>query len=348
MSERTKIEWADSTWSPWRGCTKWSEGCAHCYAETQARRNPKVLGEWGPGAPRVKNKDWQQPRRWNKRLNPLECENAIGERFKVSFARRKVFPSFCDWLDDEVPIHWLAEFMALIHDTPNLDWLLLTKRPENWRSRINDVSLGVPDPTRREGWEVRQMARRWVEDGTPPSNVWFGVSVENQNRADERIPILLDIPANLRWLSLEPLLGPVDVEQNYWLTGEVRRKDKSLCPPGTNSKLDWLVIGGESGPGARPCKVEWIRSLLHQGTSAGVPVFVKQLGGVCVDRNDAGFEGDSGPRGWPMDTDTDDSVEPGVYQGKPVRVILRDKKGGDLSEWPEDLRVRQMPLSRSR
>ncbi len=346
MSERTGIEWADSTWSPWRGCTKISEGCAHCYAETMSHRNPAVFGSWGKGAPRVKNKDWRAPLGWNagRRVCPKCGTYVHADSCRVCIdqtptRRLRIFPSLCDWLDDEVPIEWLAEFLALIHATPQLDWLLLTKRPESFeRVRMIQRDHAFNDRLTNE-W-----LREWVKEGHAPSNVWFGVSVENQRRADERIPQLLQIPAALRWVSLEPLIGPVDLEQindGSWYDKEGANKydairgiaywlqhghyDHGL---GGGTRLDWLVIGGESGAGARPCHVEWVRSLVRQGTEAGVPVFVKQLGA-----NPWGTWLPHAPDLRPLDR-----------IGWANR--LMHPKGGNPANWPEDLRVRQMPKGR--
>lgn len=316
MSENTKIEWADHSWSPWRGCTKVSPGCANCYAETLSKRNPAVLGQWGKGKPRVLAKNWNDPMRWNREAaEDLRCDvcgatreddlvNADGfcgqcEHHAWPEARR-VFPSLCDWLDDEVPIEWLARFLTLIHSTQNLDWLLLTKRPENFGNRLLLAAQEITDCAP----DVALWLALWRR-GQPPANVWFGVSVEDKIRADERIPILLQIPAVVRWLSLEPLLGPVDLT-------EAGSKVFAAW-----SKLHWLVIGGESGHGARPCNVEWVRSLKDQGKHAGVPVFVKQLG--------ANPHCDCGelPAGGNAE--------------------MMHPKGGDPSEWPADLRVREFP-----
>jgi hypothetical protein len=169
----------------------------------------------------------------------------------------------------------------------------------------------------------------------PLQNVWLGVSVENQHFADERIPLLLQTPAAVRFLSCEPLLEGLDLAKHR---------------PGANRL--WVIVGGESGAGARPCNVRWVRSIVRQCQQAGVPVFVKQLGGEIRDRNDAGFDG-SGPNdidgrcSWPeIDPDDIDEDLDGFrdgYQGAEVRVHLRDRKGGDPSEWPADLRVRQFP-----
>lgn len=296
MSENTKIEWADHSWSPWRGCTKVSPGCANCYAETLSKRNPAVLGQWGKGKPRVLAKNWGDPVRWQKRTS-------------MDMPRPRVFPSLCDWLDEEVSTEWRVRFLRLMFDTPHLNWLLLTKRPDEFHvlmARCLDA-IGKSEGFPKEGkpspfgdWAVG-----WLSGKASPDNVWFGVSVEDQKRADERIPILLQIPAVVRWLSLEPLLGPVDLTEAGSKVFAAWRK------------LHWLVIGGESGHGARPCNVEWVRSLKDQGKHAGVPVFVKQLG--------ANPHCDCGelPAGGNAE--------------------MMHPKGGDPSEWPADLRVREFP-----
>lgn len=287
MSENTKIEWADHSWSPWRGCTKVSPGCANCYAETLSKRNPAVLGQWGKGKPRVMAKNWGDPVRWEKRTSK-------------DMHRPRIFPSLCDWLDEEVPIQWLTQFMALINLTPHINWLLLTKRPQNWMERIDAAALASTPFHQR--WLVE-----WLK-GNPPPNVWFGVSVEDQKRANERTPLLLEIPAKVRWLSLEPLLGPVELN------------DATSNPFGFfEDGVHWLIIGGESGHGARPCNMAWVRSLMKQGKEAGVPVFVKQLGAN------------------PCCTVTKCESIPNDLRA------FSHPKAGDPSEWPEDLRVREFP-----
>lgn len=200
-----------------------------------------------------------------------------------------MFPSLCDWLDDEVPIEWLADFLKLIHDTPNLDWLLLTKRPENFGPLF--------DTLRRLSWTPnRDWIDRW-HNGDIPHNVWVGASVEDQPRSDERIPQVLEIPAKLRFLSVEPLLD-----------------DVKLHLPG----IDWVIVGGESGPRARPCNIEWIRSVIRQCETAAVPCFVKQVGSNAI------------RRGCPTSLTAD-------------LLIFKHPKGGDPAEWPPDLRVREFP-----
>jgi protein gp37 len=217
-------------------------------------------------------------------------------------------------LDDEVPVEWLADFLKLIHETPHLLWLLLTKRPENWNCRANAAIDKLPSDA---AWWLQS----W-DEGKPPANVWVGTSVEDQQRADERIPGLLEIPAKVRFLSCEPLLGPVDL--NRWIWGDrcpdPQCGDSSwdhLCELGYQM-IHWAIIGGESGAGARPCNVEWIRAIIGQCRSAGVPHFVKQLGAHVVNTF----------------TDTGEDTD---------RIKLSHPKGGDPEEWPVDLRVREFP-----
>jgi protein gp37 len=190
-----------------------------------------------------------------------------------------------------------------IFDTPNLDWLLLTKRPEN-------ISRMIADGMNR-AWGVPQRQSpfaQWMEDWLThykvPANVWLGTSVEDQKTAEERIPHLLKVPAAVRFLSVEPLLGPVNLSD--WI----------------GHGIDWVIIGGESGPGARHCNVEWIRDIVNQCRNAGVKVFVKQLGANARELGEA--IGNTG------------------FVANP-QLKLRDPKGGDMSEWPEDLRVREVP-----
>jgi len=360
MSDTTKIEWTDYSWSPWEGCTKVSPGCLNCYAEARDKRH--LFGpesRWGKGAPRRLTKDWKKPVKWNKAAGvPVavnwDCRDDCGEPAKA-YHRPKVFPSVCDWLDDDAPVEWLTRLLGLIYDTPNLDWLLLTKRPENWKTRLQQASDWAHGGPPQEGY-WGSCIDEWIA-GDPPTNVWVGSSVEDQTRANQRVPALLRIPARVRFLSVEPLLGPVRLDNidaggsgsAEWcqidaLTG--RHTDMGR-PCQDVPKLDWVIVGGESGRNARPCNVDWVRSIVKQCADAGVPCFVKQLGARVIDRNDRGFEGDSGSSGWPMDTDIADTVEPGVYQGKPILVRLRHSKGGDPSEWPDDIRMRQFPESKT-
>lgn len=380
MSEKSKIEWTDDTHNFWRGCVKVSPGCKNCYAEVStpvrvARSEGREL--WG-GTLRDRAKDFDAPLRWNEK--PWVCDGcgkahgsgalaAYGEKQicdgcgwrEATFHRRRVFSlSLGDWLDDAVPIEWLADMLDVIRRCPNLDFLLLTKRPENWKPRMEAVVYWCLDKLSDINTDVRIRAQdihRFVEDwidGTQiippgiPQNVWIGCTVENQEWADKRIPELLKIPAVCRFISYEPALGAMDFTNVNFHNGELGHAvynalDGSPVAGIIGPKIDWIIVGGESGPRARPFNVEWARSTVAQCKAAGVACFVKQMGAYPEDRNDAGFEGDK-PGAWPMGTDFfENAQDPSIYQGKPVRVHLKDKKGGDITEWPEDLRVREFP-----
>lgn len=257
MGENSGIEWTDHTFNPWMGCTRVSEGCRNCYAETMMdRRWGKV--KWGPQGARVKTSaaNWRQPLKWNR-----EAE-AAGVRRRVFCASlADVFEHKGDQRPD---LHeWRSELWDLIIATPHLDWLLLTKRPEN----VVDM---VP-----EGWL----------DGFP-SNVWIGTSVEDQKTADERIPELLKVPAAVLFLSVEPLLGPVDLWGAQYALPDGGRGSAFAWGRGVN----WVICGGESGPGARPMHPEWVRAIRDECEGAGVPLFFKQWGEwVAYHDNDMGI-----------------------------------------------------------
>lgn len=260
-----------------------------------SRRNPAVLGKWGPDGVRVVNKDWDKPLQWDR------AAAKTGER-------RRVFPSLCDPFEDRPDLDApRVKLFATIDRTPNLDWLLLTKRPEN----------------------VASLWAYYDDEGQPyfPPNVWLGTSVEDQQRADERTPALLKIPAAIRWLSVEPLLGPIDLTP--WLesvfVADFDPDDRGYLTPA----IDWVVIGGESGSNARPCDLAWIRSIVAQCKAAGVPVFVKQLGSVAWDESQ-----------WMQRMKIGDTSREYVRY---CRVRLSHPKGGDPAEWPVDLRIREFP-----
>lgn len=291
MAENSKIEWTDHTFNPWYGCTEVSPGCAHCYAKTlMDTRYGRV--KWGKGQPRVRTsaENWKHPLAWNRKAaeyngkcpkccclsevrggnlacprSHLECDGILVQ------PRPRVFcASLADWLDDEVPVEWLADLLQLIRDTPKLDWLLLTKRPENWHKRIAAADY---DSAARPGlWSFIKL---WL-GGHPPENVWIGTTVEDQTRANERIPQLLQIPAKVRFLSCEPLVGPVDIAAIRTASGV-----EYLPLVGTSAReprVHWVICGGESGPGARPMHPDWVRSLRDQCQSAGAPFLFKQWG----------------------------------------------------------------------
>lgn len=284
MAENSKIEWTDHTFNPWIGCTKVSPGCAHCYAERDFdHRKGRV--KWGAGNARERTSadNWKLPLRWNRAV-----QKEIAERVRLQaeenapffpVARPRVFcASLADWLDDEVPIEWLADLLDLVRQTPHLDWLLLSKRPQNWYRRIHAALAHVEklDPNNGDGWEgmpetqLGEWLNEWTRtDGVgTPANVWIGTTVEDQQRADERIPEVLKIPARVRFLSCEPLLGRIELNHPSAIPGPVPVREG----------IDWVICGGESGPLARAMHPDWARSLREQCDAAGVAFFFKQWG----------------------------------------------------------------------
>ena len=238
MAETTGIEWCDATFNPWIGCTKVSPGCDGCYAERSTpSRTMQIV--WGAGQQRHRTSEgnWAMPLRWNREAAEFEREHG---------RRRRVFcASLADVFDNEVPTTWRMDLFSLIADTPNLDWLILTKRIGNVMRMCSGDSLMFDMICNR---------------------VWLGATVVNQEEADRDIPKLDRTPAAVRWLSMEPLLGPVDIGwERLWGTG------------GSNG-IDWVVAGGESGPEARPMHPGWVRSLRDQCGYAGVPFLFKQWG----------------------------------------------------------------------
>jgi protein gp37 len=296
--QNSKIEWCDHTFNPWEGCTKVSPGCLNCYAESRnSRWNGGTAPNWGKGAPRRRTSEalWKQPLKWNAAVKDKWEEHGCSKPgcgypdgkpctgCGLVVTRPRVFcASLADWLDDEVPIEWLADLLNLIRLTPNLDWLLLTKRPENWRVRIR----GVIDhaAASRISEEEKHFILSWGEFDRPPANVWIGTSVEDQTRADERIPKLLQIPAKVRFLSCEPLLGPVDIttpllkHKFAWCEGVGLSQSAMASRIDAMPWINWVIAGGESGHGARPMHPDWARSLRDQCQAAGVPFLFKQWG----------------------------------------------------------------------
>lgn len=265
MAENTKIEWADHTVNFWWGCTKISPACLNCYAEAQDRHfhpsiptgirfqgEPSAASHWGLNAPRMVRtmRAWGEAQRY--------------ERLAVKDGRRlKVFTnSMADFFEDRKDLD-LPRMDALdtIRCTPHLDWMILTKRPERILDLLRRVLALDPIPA-LAGW-----LRSWI-GGAPPANVWVGATVEDQARAQLRIPALLAVPARVRFLSCEPLLGSLDLMLlDCWL---------GFTP--TRDLLHWVICGGESGPHARPMHPEWVRSVRNQCAMAGVPFLFKQWG----------------------------------------------------------------------
>jgi len=278
MAENSKIEWCDHTFNPWEGCTKVSPGCANCYAEARnARFSGGMATLWGKGKPRRRTSaaNWRQPLKWNRAEEGVMVSHA---EFVANRRPRVFCASLADWLDDEVPVEWLADLLDLIRRTPNLDWLLLTKRPENWDRRVYEVRIAAMKGDTARDDAIYAFTDSWMI-GSAPGNVWIGTSVEDQQRADERIPHLLRIPARVRFLSCEPLLGPVKLTtiiKDGIGRDALRVNDASMGEP--ERHVDWVICGGESGPGARPMRPDWARSLRDQCAAAGVAFFFKQWG----------------------------------------------------------------------
>lgn len=248
MTKNTKIEWAHHTFNPWTGCTKVSPGCDHCYAEGWAKRSGTV--QWGPHAERRRTTaaNWRQPLKWHDEAL------ANGIRYRVFCA------SLADVFDNAVPEDWRSDLAALILATAQLDWLLVTKRIGNAASMLASM----------------------FPDGVP-ANVWIGATIINQQEADRDIPKLLATPAAVRFLSMEPLLGPVDIRwaiTRFWPEMAAGFIQRGHFSPGAEAlaPLDWIIAGGESGPGARPMDPDWPRSLRDQCSAARVPFLFKQWG----------------------------------------------------------------------
>ena len=341
MSEQTKIQWADSTINFWSGCTKVSAGCANCYAEGLSKRGLPAIGGWGKGAARKRHKSAvKDALAYNRK--PWIC-NVCGEaspatmhegKFETcmhdgqsSLHRRRIFSlSLGDWLDTEVPIEWLAEMLDTIRQCDQVTWILCSKRWENFCERVTAAAVQLMDADGK----TPEWLRDWVCNNKAPANIIGLCSVENQDEAEVRIPNFLQVPLACRGLSLEPLLGPVDLthlcaDESMGCTYNALTGIGSWNKEPVGKPIDWLIIGGESGTNARPCNVDWIRSLVAQGKAAGVAPFVKQLGAMAEHLTSGSIStfGDS---------------EPAIESMR-----LRDKKGGDINEWPQDLRVQEWP-----
>lgn len=229
--------------------------------------------------------------------------------------RRRVFiGSLCDLFDPAWSAEQLSDTLDVMRQCTELEQIICTKRPEMWASRIAKLaSCG------------NEMAEKWFDQEEPPKNLTVLTTVENQEQADARIPALLRIPAARHGISCEPLLGPIQFSGT--------RKDRCGAPVVFDylSKLQWVIVGGESGPNASPCNVEWIRDIVRQCAEAGVPCFVKQLGSNV---NIKEFKSIGWPCGTYIEGHTPNSL---------AKARLKHPKGGDTSEWPADLRVQQFP-----
>ena len=305
MSDNSHIEWTDASWNPIRAtrhdqdiwypsgwhCERVSPGCQHCYAETI---NEKRFGTGLPYTRKSRDlvnieldeKALTQPLHWRRPRKVFVCS---------------MTDLFGEWVPDEV-IDRVFAVMAL---SPQHTFQLLTKRPQRMREYVVSAR---PRVEAESGVGNLQPGDLEAHLTWPLANCWLGVSAEDQAAADKRIPELLATPAAVRFISAEPLLGSVDV--SLWLY-----RNNLIDRDG----LDWVIVGGESGPGARPCDIGWIRSIVGQCQAAGTACFVKQVGAKPV----------------------------GKWQPAAGKILtperLPDRKGGNPDEWPEDLRVREFP-----
>jgi len=307
----TTIEWTQRTWNPVRGCSRVSPGCDNCYAMRQAHRFSGNCQPYeGLTTIRRGKVDWTG----SVRFVPGQLEVPLQRRKPTTWFVNSMSDLFHESLTNEQ----IAAVFGVMAATHQHTYQILTKRPQrmrDWFAWVGDDGLRWSRMVAaiRQNYPHRPALGRRVIEGLdsqvlqwPLTNVWLGVSCEDQARANERIPLLLETPATVRFVSAEPLLGPIDLTRLTWGNGDfcnALRRD-SYRGGLDSERLDWVIVGGESGPGARPCDVEWIRSIVRQCREAGTACFVKQLGS---------------------------------------RLGLRDPKGGDCSEWPEDLRVRETP-----
>jgi protein gp37 len=354
MGEKSSIEWTDASWTPIRAidlktgkigwyCEHSTTGCINCYSESMNKR----LGTGLPFKPGHRD-----------HVNIFLDEKMLFAPLRWKKPRMIFVCSMTDLFADFVPDEWIVKFFAVMALCPQHTFQVLTKRAERMRQWFSDIERSdqvglamltivdhIPHGHRRVPW--------------PLPNVWLGVSTERQQEADERIPHLLQTPAAVRFISAEPLLDHIALHAlnlatdhpSDALRGMRAEPDTDPFSPKSyrnvpTAKLDLVIVGGESGPNARACWTSDVRDIVKWCTATGVAVFVKQMGGNVQDRNDAGFEG-CGPTEWPLADQGQIDFEPNGYvdeaQGSPCRIRLKDRKGGDINEWPEDLRVREMP-----
>lgn len=361
MAGNSNIEWTDVTWSPVTGCTRVSAGCDHCFAfslhDTRYKANRDAArlttDVWDISGVPATFTDAQRVRASGAALPlpaqydmPFSRVQLLPERLEEPLHWRKPRRVFVDSMGDlfhaDVPDEYIDRVFAIMALTPQHTYQVLTKRPERMREYLSD-------PNR---WErIEDRARDdygGVCDVWPVANVWLGTSVEGQAAADERIPHLLATPAAVRFLSCEPLLGPMNL--TAWLAPSStdvyhreRRSDEANAAINHLIRaagrmmggefIDWVIVGGESGAKARPCNIEWIRDIVRQCRAASVPVFVKQLGSRPI-------TGDIEPTG-DFRTDPETGRRQFAYRATALR--LHSRHGSDPAEWAEDLRVREFP-----
>ncbi len=299
MGQRTGISWTGATWNPWHGCRKVSPGCKFCYMY----RDKKRYGQDPTTVLRSQLPTFTAPLKW-------EREAIAGAR--VGHDRLVFTCSWSDFFIEEADA-WRPIALRMMRRTPHLTYQVLTKRPERMHAffqRWNASYSGELHP--------------W-----PFPNVWLGVSVENQATADERIPWLLKTPAVVKFLSYEPALEAVDFSR-YLAPAcpSCGVRHLGCCDEPTSPGISWLICGGESGPHARPFRLDWAQSALRQCQAAHVPMWMKQLGSQAYDYHEY-LRGRN---------------EVGVCAGcQQCRWRTKDRAGAIMDEWPADIRIQRMP-----
>lgn len=270
MSDKSAIEWTDATWNPVRGCSRVSEGCRNCYAERMAGRFSGP-GLWAEG---IVNDTPAGPR-WNG--NVYLVPDKLDQPLRWRRPRRVFVNSMSDLFHEGLPDEDIAAVFGIMAVARGHTFQVLTKRPERMRDWMDRASTADCVETAHRYGALSHASPLWKGRPWPLPNVWLGVSVEDQATADTRIPVLLDTPAAVRFVSAEPLLGPVNMRRGIY---QMNENDKL----GTGTSLagiDWVIVGGESGPGARPMHPDWARRLRDQCEAAGVAFFMKQMGSLA-------------------------------------------------------------------
>lgn len=348
---RTPIEWTTFAANPIKfrnaaghvewGCVHASEGCRHCYAETLAKR----YGRGGPfTAQTMKGLTPFLDEKELRHMLTAQTVDGIPVAGSMCFVG-DMTDVFGGWVDDDL----LDQLFGVFALRPDVTWQVLTKRAARLRAYL--TSRAVPGSFHVRLHAILSNADRPTstpEFPWPLPNVWVGVSCENQAAADERIPDLTAAPAAVRFVSAEPLLGPINLHTAFCKYATCRIANAAQrygpwCEP--SGEIGWVIVGGESGPGARPCDIDDIQSIVNQCQDARVPVFVKQLGSKpWMDNNPS-----SARTKMPVRTEAEIAAAAAVfakYVENCFSLPIKDRKGGDPNEWPADLRVREFPAVR--
>jgi protein gp37 len=386
VAANTSIEWCDRSWNPVRGCSIVSPGCHSCYAMKQAHR---FAGPGGSYEGLTKRTERSGPQ-WTGKV--ITVESALLEPLSWRKPARVFVNSMSDLFHEDVPDAFIDKVFAVMALADRHTFQVLTKRADRMRAYMLDLNRVDRIDEHIWQWHTESTTNAMPIGGVLP-NVWLGVSVENQQYADERIPLLLQTPAAVRFISAEPLLGPLDLRSyvhnvsTYHVSvdveGAIKNRacdfltdngrpmspeeaetalrslvaegvkrikstdecvgfsDQTGCPGHRHRRVDWVIVGGESGPGARPFDLAWARSIVQQCKAAGVACFVKQVGAVPM-MGDADWRSEFGDGRVRILSATNHRRVPDGFVP-----IAMNRKGGDPSEWPEDIRVRQFPEARA-